>query len=229
MNFLIRQFAAYIARRIESGNLLFAALGAAIGLLGGCLGGWAAWRGGWVDTLGGAALIVGALVGAFIGAFVGSKVPGAVESDRPNRLPSTRANNANQALALPGLVLIATGILTPLTALAGREDPRYYLWAAAAGFAGLVLCLLIASYPILLIEIGVHLTVRRLFSSRDYDRTAIARWGFETTRGRYSRVPPTEGMGAFTIEFKDRQFFQVIVSPIKARQLAAAMERFEAT
>jgi hypothetical protein len=174
------------------------------------------------------------ILGGFVGAFV---APAMVR--RPAGAPGRRVTLARGALGAVRVTNynVALGyILTSVLFCAGAGGTIFFalveqvgLPHLAAGMAGAAVGLtgaaFLSSLPMLSVDISDNaVTVRRLFRSRVYPHDHVVRWGFETTRGRASHAAPDVDT-PFVVELADGTFFETVVGPGKAADLATLITR----
>jgi hypothetical protein len=226
---VIRVLATAIARRIERGSLLFAAIGT---IVGAALGFWIPWemyRREWTEehwrAPGIALSIALGLVGGITGSFVRRRQPELAPWQLTvDESTVVRITNLNEWLGALAAVLIVAGLGAWLCVdqwVKGksvlRDAPYVLLFVPVLAVAAYML-----APSVMWVDYGREIIVRHTFRARAYPRDSVSRWGFETRRGTLVQEPP--GVGCpFVVFFRDGRHVKTVVTPEKASRLVAVM------
>jgi hypothetical protein len=218
MNSLIRFIAELFANFLERGSLWGAALGAAIGAVSGFVIANVLNRNDLLDRYWVGAAIAMAIVLAIPFAAVGSRL---LPHDLPARGPDVVLTNLNYALIAP-FVLVLIGGITAYVVQREMHQHHSIEWLHP-GFLALNAVLLILAVvsirTVLAVRVGTEIVFYRAIGKLRFPRERLRHWGFEVSRGRYTRVPPPERV-LFELELRDGPTFQTVVSPVTASRLA---------
>ncbi len=149
---------------------------------------------------------------------------GAAGADAP--ASPVRVMNLNYALVPLAVSLICAGLVALLVIKARDRgemlrDGWPYLLGLLALSAG---ALWVGSRRVLWVDLGESAVIfRRLFGADRIQPASVERWGFELSRGRYTHTPPISDSTFLLVACGNR--LEVIVSPVKATRIAAAMDR----
>lgn len=226
---VVRVVALAIARRIERGSLLFAAIGTVIGV---ALGFWVPWemyRREWTEehwlAPGIALSIALGLAGGIAGSFVRRRSPELAPWQlMVDESTVVRVTNLNEWLGALAVVLIFVGLAVWLCVdlwLKGKslfhDAPYLLLFGPGLAVGGYMLAPMV-----MWVDFGREIKVHHTYRTRVFARELVTRWGFETGRNAFVHEPP--GVACpFVVFFRDGQHVKAVVPPEKASRLVSVM------
>jgi hypothetical protein len=163
--------------------------------------------------------IAGALMGALFGSLYRPSRKLAPWEAVVNDSTVVRVSNLNNALGTIAFcgILVAIGLLLLIL---GKGNMAVAKWAVAPAL--IILALILAGFPVLWIDLGPDIRVRRLYRARVLRYADIFTWGFRVGFGHFVHEPPAS-QSTFAISVKGERSYEIPVAPTFATRVAAVI------